>query len=121
MGNRDETEEALEVVSKAGITVPFTVLNFHELPKVYGLMERGKTYQYIMENAGSFYPGEMQGRAVLRVAEHQTQADMRAAITPEPTTTPQFQPTHFNLGTRLAYRLEELGISDYFVVPGGSI
>lgn len=51
VGNRDETEEALEIVSNAGIAVPLTVLNFRELPKVYELMERGETYPYIMENA----------------------------------------------------------------------
>lgn len=42
IGNQFETEEALKIVSRAGITVPYTLLDFHELPKVYDLMEKGR-------------------------------------------------------------------------------
>ncbi|KAL5355560.1 thiamine diphosphate-binding protein [Aspergillus floccosus] len=37
---------------------------------------------------------------------------------PRPQIQPQFRPGDYNVGTRLAHRLEELGVTDYFAVPG---
>ncbi|GLA98367.1 pyruvate decarboxylase 3 [Aspergillus tubingensis] len=99
VGNRHETEAALEIACRSGIIPPYKVLDAHELPKVYELMENG----------------EMEGRAVLRIADDKVQSTpVRLTAQLEP----RFCPEQFTLGTRLAYRLEELGVTDYFAVPG---
>lgn len=33
---------------------------------------------------------------------------------------PSFQPTQWDIGTHLAHRFEELGVNDFFTVPGMS-
>jgi hypothetical protein len=35
-----------------------------------------------------------------------------------PLITPRFSPTDHNIGTLLAHRMEELGVKDFFAVPG---
>ncbi|KAL2860963.1 pyruvate decarboxylase [Aspergillus lucknowensis] len=102
VGNRYETEEALEVISRIGFDIPYKVLEFEELPMVYELMEQGK----------------MQGRAVLRVGGNGMRPYKFNSVMAGPRLQPEFRPTRFNIGTRLAYRLEELGVTAYFAVPG---
>lgn len=59
----------------------------------------------------------MEGRAVLRIADDKVQSTpVRLTAQLEP----RFCPEQFTVGTRLAYRLEELGVTDYFAVPGMS-
>lgn len=59
----------------------------------------------------------MEGRAVLRIADGKVQSTpVRLTAQLEP----RFCPEQFTVGTRLAYRLEELGVTDYFAVPGMS-
>ena len=41
VGNRDETEEALAIIIKAGISVQYEVVDFSELPNIYDQMEKG--------------------------------------------------------------------------------
>lgn len=41
VGNRHETEAALEIACRSGIIPPYKVLDAHELPKVYELIETG--------------------------------------------------------------------------------
>ncbi|KAE8356868.1 thiamine diphosphate-binding protein [Aspergillus coremiiformis] len=41
-----------------------------------------------------------------------------SAYEDSPAIQPQFHPGHYNIGTVLAHRMEELGVTDYFVVPG---
>ncbi|EHA21004.1 hypothetical protein ASPNIDRAFT_194416 [Aspergillus niger ATCC 1015] len=41
VGNRDETEEALAIIIKAGIRVQYEVVDFSELPNIYDQMEKG--------------------------------------------------------------------------------
>ncbi|RAK90491.1 pyruvate decarboxylase [Aspergillus costaricaensis CBS 115574] len=99
VGNRHETEAALEIACRSGIIPSYNVLDVHELPKVYERMETG----------------EMEGRAVLRIADDKVQSTpVRLTAQLEP----RFCPEQFTVGTRLAYRLEELGVTDYFAVPG---
>ncbi|GKZ36652.1 protein disulfide isomerase (PDI) protein [Aspergillus brasiliensis] len=40
VGNRDETEEALAIIIKAGISVQYEVVDFSELPNIYDQMEK---------------------------------------------------------------------------------
>ncbi|GLA06240.1 hypothetical protein AnigIFM60653_006766 [Aspergillus niger] len=53
VGNRDETEEALAIIIKAGIRVQYEVVDFSELPNIYDEMDKGT----------------MKGRAVLKIGK----------------------------------------------------
>ncbi|GCB25694.1 alcohol dehydrogenase 1 [Aspergillus awamori] len=53
VGNRDETEEAVAIIIKAGIRVQYEVVDFSELPNIYDQMEKGT----------------MKGRAVLKIGK----------------------------------------------------
>ncbi|KAL3264698.1 hypothetical protein ABHI18_000534 [Aspergillus niger] len=99
VGNRYETEAALEIASRSGIIAPYKLLDACELPKVYERMDKG----------------EMEGRAVLRISGDEV---ISSPVSLTPQLQPQFRPDEFNVGTRLAYRLEELGVTDCFAVPG---
>ncbi|RAL03253.1 uncharacterized protein BO80DRAFT_462967 [Aspergillus ibericus CBS 121593] len=53
VGNRQETEEALAILIRAGFSVQYDVVDFAELPNIYDLMEKG----------------QMQGRKVLKIGK----------------------------------------------------
>ncbi|RAH54667.1 hypothetical protein BO85DRAFT_95637 [Aspergillus piperis CBS 112811] len=61
VGNRDETEEALAIIIKAGISVQYEVVDFSELPNIYDQMEKGT----------------MKGRAVLKIGKTLTRGPER--------------------------------------------
>lgn len=41
VGNRYETEEALALLARAGLKLQSKVVNFHDLTKIYDMMEKG--------------------------------------------------------------------------------
>ncbi|PYI09255.1 hypothetical protein BO78DRAFT_405207 [Aspergillus sclerotiicarbonarius CBS 121057] len=53
VGNRQETEEALAILIRAGFSVQYDVVDFAELPNIYDLMEKG----------------QIQGRKVLKIGK----------------------------------------------------
>ncbi|GKZ17458.1 hypothetical protein AbraIFM66951_004760 [Aspergillus brasiliensis] len=61
VSNRDETEEALAIIIKAGISVQYEVVDFSELPNIYDQMEKGT----------------MKGRAVLKIGKTLTRSPVR--------------------------------------------
>jgi D-arabinose 1-dehydrogenase-like Zn-dependent alcohol dehydrogenase len=46
VGNRYETEAALEIASRSGIIAPYKLLDARELPKVYERMDKGMKSVY---------------------------------------------------------------------------
>ncbi|KAI9926278.1 hypothetical protein ASPWEDRAFT_185948 [Aspergillus wentii DTO 134E9] len=101
VANSSETAEALGVVTQAKLNIPHRVLELQDLPGIHELIDKG----------------ELQERVVLSLPEpHQDDpSDGAFALSPR---VPEFSQSQYNIGTYLAYRLEELGIRDYFVVPG---
>ncbi|PWY88173.1 hypothetical protein BO70DRAFT_369105 [Aspergillus heteromorphus CBS 117.55] len=61
VGNRYETEEALAILIRAGISVQYNVVDFAELPNIYDQMEKG----------------QMKGRVVLKVGKTPSQGPER--------------------------------------------
>ncbi|KKK20254.1 hypothetical protein ARAM_004109 [Aspergillus rambellii] len=98
IGTREDTEEALDIMSRCRFPVQSKIMDFSELPTVYDLMEKGK----------------FQGRAVLRIGDCHYEQIGEAEASPRL----EFHQDQYNIGTFLAYRMQEIGISDYFVVPG---
>ncbi|PWY76117.1 threonine aldolase [Aspergillus sclerotioniger CBS 115572] len=58
VGNREETEEALAILIRAGFSVQYDVVDFAELPNIYDLMERG----------------QIKGRKVLKIGKSLTRS-----------------------------------------------
>ncbi|OKP10314.1 Pyruvate decarboxylase 3 [Penicillium subrubescens] len=96
VGSPAETEEALAIYAKKRFPIQYQTVSLEELPAVFEKMEQGK----------------MQGRTVLKIPSPQTMVNDLIEKTPK------FRPNEYNIGTLLASRLEEIGIKDYFVVPG---
>ncbi|KAJ5578685.1 uncharacterized protein N7459_007649 [Penicillium hispanicum] len=74
-----------------------------QLPQVYDMMEKAS----------------IKGRIILKLPENTNMAELFTSPSLLPSlTTPKFSPTEHNIGTLLAYRMEELGVRDFFAVPG---
>ncbi|EAW08995.1 pyruvate decarboxylase [Aspergillus clavatus NRRL 1] len=98
VGTRQETEEALAVLAHAGFRVQYDVRELFELPDVFESMEQGK----------------LQGRTVLKIPTRKpVSGNLSMGLAPS-----LFSENEHNIGTHLAYRLEELGALHYFTVPG---
>ncbi|CAG8090638.1 unnamed protein product [Penicillium nalgiovense] len=98
VGNRTDTEEALGIFSRSRFTIPYEIFDLGELPMIYDRMANG----------------EMQGRAVVKIPE----ISITSNVTSNSMSSPNFTQSQYNIGTFLAYRLQEMGVHDYFVVPG---
>ncbi|KAJ5637901.1 Polyketide synthaseenoylreductase [Penicillium lividum] len=96
VGSHIETEEALAIYAKKRFVIQYQTLSLEELPTVFEKMEQGK----------------MHGRTVLKIPCPKT------VVNGSIWKSPKFTPNEYNIGTFLASRLEEIGIQDYFVVPG---
>ncbi|PYH98106.1 pyruvate decarboxylase [Aspergillus ellipticus CBS 707.79] len=70
-----------------------------------------------LEPSEKTVPAKVEGGEVVRSAEKVDAPDL--CISPrQPLRQPDFNQSQYNLGTYLAHRMEEIGVKDYFVVPG---
>ncbi|GAB1204746.1 hypothetical protein APSETT445_003409 [Aspergillus pseudonomiae] len=100
-GSEMDVREALDIFLQGKIHVPCRQLRLLDLPKAYELMENGG----------------LVGRIVLKIPGL---ISMRTNQVPSPfhIRQPSFQPAQWDIGTHLAHRFEELGVGDFFAVPG---
>ncbi|CAI7593091.1 unnamed protein product [Penicillium manginii] len=105
VGTREDTEEALRFFLHKNLTMQCQIMELEQLPQVYDMMEKAS----------------VKGRIVLRMPESAgvTELFARPSLM-SPLITPRFSPTDHNIGTLLAHRMEELGVKDFFAVPGDS-
>ncbi|KAF9888640.1 Pyruvate decarboxylase 3 [Aspergillus nanangensis] len=65
--------------------------------------------------------GKIKGRIILKIPETTQEAGLFLPPASLPSlSTARFLPDNHNIGNFLAYRLEELGVKDFFAVPGDS-
>ncbi|KAJ6170681.1 Thiamine pyrophosphate enzyme C-terminal TPP-binding [Penicillium canescens] len=105
VGTREDTEEALEFFVRNDMAMHCQIMELEQLPQVYDLMEQAN----------------IKGRIVLKMPGSAQQSGLFESPSSVPSLiTPNFSPKEHNIGTFLAYRLEELGIKEFFAVPGDS-
>ncbi|KAE8383063.1 hypothetical protein BDV26DRAFT_303971 [Aspergillus bertholletiae] len=90
VGSVAETEDAMRIYMQNRFPIQNQKFPLKELPTVFERMEQGT----------------IQGRAILEIPSVE-------AVAPS-----MFAPSQYNLGTFLAYRLEQIGVKDCFYIPG---
>ncbi|KKK15284.1 hypothetical protein AOCH_004258 [Aspergillus ochraceoroseus] len=114
VGTAAETEEALEVYAQKRFDVKYRVCALKELPTVFESMEQGNiTGRVVLE-----MPTIHQDANGQKAQKAQNGLNGLNGTHSQLATRSMFTQSQYNLGTFLAYRLEELGVNDYFVVPG---
>ncbi|PYI00594.1 thiamine diphosphate-binding protein, partial [Aspergillus sclerotiicarbonarius CBS 121057] len=117
-GTREQIEEAILVFMKERFYQPCHVLGLDQLPQPLKIMQRDNPKEISPEVALT-YGGKMLGEAVIKLPDTEIIPMPQKPVNP-PNPQPTFYQKNYNIGTFLAYRLEELGIREYFVVPGDS-
>ncbi|GKZ36418.1 pyruvate decarboxylase 3 [Aspergillus brasiliensis] len=115
-GTREQIEEAIFVFTKEKFQQPCHIFALDQLPQVLESMQT-EIPEGTSPEATSHHGSQLLGDAVIKIP------DPEAISKPEMTANssgsqPTFYQTNYNIGTFLAYRLEELGIREYFAVPG---
>lgn len=101
-GSPTETEEALALYAQKRFGIQYQIFPLCELPIVFEKMEQGK----------------VQGRMILEIPSIETTVNIPSGTGLPLQKDSSFTPDTYNIGTFLASRLEELGVTKYFVVPG---
>ncbi|RAH58791.1 pyruvate decarboxylase [Aspergillus piperis CBS 112811] len=115
-GTREQIEKAILVFTKEKFYQPCHVFALDQLPQILHSMQYRKPEGTCPE-APLRYGSQLLGEAVIKMpdAEATPKPQMVASL---PRSRPIFNQTTYNIGTFLAYRFEELGLRDYFAVPG---
>ncbi|GAT27597.1 pyruvate decarboxylase [Aspergillus luchuensis] len=115
-GTREQIENAILVSTKERFYQPCYVFALDQLPQILHSMQNGKPEGTYPE-APLRYGSQLLGEGVIKMpdAEAIPKPQMVANL---PRSGPIFNQTTYNIGTFLAYRFEELGLRDYFAVPG---
>ncbi|KAL3247298.1 hypothetical protein ABHI18_012465 [Aspergillus niger] len=115
-GTREQIEEAILVSTKERFYQPCHVFALDQLPQVLKTMQND-TPEGTSPEAALHYGGQLLGEAVIKMPHTEAIPKPQTIVYP-PTSRSTFHQTGYNIGTFLAYRLEELGVRDYFAVPG---
>ncbi|GLA07606.1 pyruvate decarboxylase 3 [Aspergillus niger] len=114
-GTREQIEEAILVSTKERFYQPCHVFALDQLPQVLKSMQN-ETPEGTSPEAALHYGGQLLGEAVIKMPHTEAIPKPQTIVYP-PTSRSTFHQTGYNIGTFLAYRLEELGVRDYFAVP----
>ncbi|RAL04490.1 uncharacterized protein BO80DRAFT_441954 [Aspergillus ibericus CBS 121593] len=117
-GTREQIEEAMHILIKERFYQPCHVLGLDQLPQTLKIMQRDNPKE-ISPEATLAYGGQLLGEAVIKIPDSEIIPMHQKPVEP-PKPQPTFYQKNYNIGTFLAYRMEELGICEYFVVPGDS-
>ena len=117
-GTREQIEEAMFVFMKERFYQPCHVLGLDQLSHILKIIQRDSPKEISPETALS-YRGQLLGEAVIKIPDTELVPMHQRPVNP-PSPQPTFYQKNYKIGTFLAYRLEELGIREYFVVPGKS-
>ncbi|PWY85020.1 thiamine diphosphate-binding protein, partial [Aspergillus heteromorphus CBS 117.55] len=117
-GTREQIEEAIHIFVKDRFYQPSHVLDLHQLPEVLKSIQRYDPKKMSAEEALR-YGVQLLGEAIVKIPNTEITSIVQKPVHP-PNPQPTFYQKEYNIGTYLAYRIEELGIRDYFVVPGDS-
>lgn len=115
-GTREQIEEAILVFTKERFYQSCRVFALDQLPQVLKSMQNEMPEGTSPEPA-LHHGGQLLGEAVIKMP-HREATPKPQTIAYPPTFKSTFHQTNYNIGTFLAYRLEELGVRDYFAVPG---
>ena len=115
-GTLKQIEKAILVFTKERFYQPCHVFALDQLPQVLNSMQNEIPEGTYLE-APLRYGSHLLGEAVIKIPDTETilKPQMVAQV---PSSRPTFNQANYNIGTFLAYRFEELGVRDYFAVPG---
>lgn len=115
-GTREQIEKAILVFTKERFYQPCHVFALDQLPQILHSMQN-EIPKGTYPGAPLRYGSQLLGEAVIKIPDAETIPEPQV-VANLPSSRPTFNQTTYNIGTFLAYRFEELGIRDYFAVPG---
>ncbi|PYH93118.1 hypothetical protein BO71DRAFT_441948 [Aspergillus ellipticus CBS 707.79] len=117
-GTREQIEEAIHIFVNERFYQPSHIVDLAQLPGVLKSIQRYNPKEMTPEEPLR-YGVQLLGEAIVKIPHTETTSIVQAPVS-QPDPQPTFYQNNYNVGTYLAYRLEELGIREYFVVPGDS-